>query len=238
MLKKMYEKETYIDKPIWNNEFSYKQRISLWSVGKLYIPSLIQGNVTDLQQGSEICFEEVINKKLISCTGLKHFLQTTYHGIPVYIVDNHNHAFSFRLTQHVNLLTPEPVSLIHIDQHTDIKENKNIFSVGEDIETFVNEKTNVGNFITVAINSWIVKDVIQVRTDYALNELVNPLTRKPENHILDIDIDFRVDKEITENDIQIVRELITKAELVTIATSPYFIQQDKAIDIIKRLLSE
>ena len=85
--------------------------------------------------------------------------------------------------------------------------------------------------------TWIINEVSQIRTDYALRELVSPLTRKPVNYILDVDIDFRQDKEITEQDVHIVRELMKKAELVTIATSPYFIDQTKAIEIIKRILS-
>lgn len=58
------------------------------------------------------------------------------------------------------------------------------------------------------------------------------------NYIIDIDIDFRVDKEITEEEIGIIRELIQKAQLVTIATSPYFIDQNKAIIIIKKILAK
>ena len=232
----MYKNPTYLSKPIWNNAFSYDQRIALWSAGKLSIPSLIQGTVADLWQGSEICFEEVVDNKLVSCTGLKNFLQTTFHEVPVYIVDNHNHVLSFRLIQHINSLTRKPVNLIHVDQHSDIKPNENIFSEGN-IETFVNEKTNVGNFITAATNSWIIKDIIQVRTDYALKN-VQRLTSNVQRFILDLDIDFRQDKEATEADVKIIRKLMKQAELVTIATSPYFIDQARAITIIQKFLSE
>jgi hypothetical protein len=58
------------------------------------------------------------------------------------------------------------------------------------------------------------------------------------NYILDIDSDFRQDKEITPEDIQIIRRLISQAKLVTIATSPYFMDQKKAIEIIEKLLSD
>jgi len=57
------------------------------------------------------------------------------------------------------------------------------------------------------------------------------------NYIVDIDVDFRVDKEITQEEIHIIRELIKKAKAVTIATSPYFIDQDKAIEIIRKILA-
>jgi len=104
-----------------------------------------------------------------------------------------------------------------------------------EVEDFVNTQTNVGNFITAAINSWIINEVIQVRTDYALQNLqLSTFNLQP--LILDLDIDFRVDKEPTESDFEIIRNLITKAELVTIATSPYFIDQVRAIGIIKKIL--
>lgn len=244
----MYTSPTYITQPIWNNAFSYNERIALWSEGKLYIPSLIQDTVAELQQGSEICFEEVLNGKLVSCTWLKNFLQTTFHDTPVYIVDNHNHALSFR-HKHFNTSTFQRFNVLHIDQHSDIKPNSNVFLIPDlpagrqgswlpipKVEDFVNEKTNVGNFITAATNSWIVKDIIQIRTDYAL-EHFNISTLQHFNFILDIDIDFRQDKEMTVSDIAIIQELMKKAELVTIATSPYFMDQEKAIILVQKLFT-
>lgn len=227
----MYKKSEYITEPIGNNAFSYNERIALWSTGKIFIPSLIQGTVADLEMGSEICFEEVVNNEVRSHTWLKHFVQLTYEGTPVYIIDNHNHALSFRCQNLSDLWTFQPFNLVHIDQHSDSKDNENIFHGGGDIEQFVNEKTNVGNFITAAINSWIIKDVVQVRTDYALQNLWSY-----DNYILDIDADFRLDKELTENDSNSIRSLIQKAKLVTIATSPYFMDQQKAIEIVKEIL--
>jgi hypothetical protein len=250
----MYKVWIYITDPIWNNEFSYQERIALWSIdespaslGKIFVPSLIQGNLDDLKEGSEIVFEEVVNNKLISCTWLKHFIKASLFAkegegdswIPVYIVDNHNHALTFRNECRVNIGKSEHLIVVHIDQHADTKENNEELKIENwewnEIENFVNTKTNVGNFITAAINSWIIKKVIQIRTDYALQHL-NLSISQPLNTIVDIDIDFRVDKEVTQEDIDIIRRLIKQAKLVTIATSPYFIDQKRAIEIVKRIL--
>jgi len=57
--------------------------------------------------------------------------------------------------------------------------------------------------------------------------------------ILDIDIDFRhpdMNIEKYQETIDKTRELISKAKLVTIATSPFFIDQNLAIQITKELL--
>ena len=58
------------------------------------------------------------------------------------------------------------------------------------------------------------------------------------NYILDIDIDFweeKTDKEM-ESNFTIIRKIVDNICLITIATSQYFINQKKAIEIIKKLL--
>ena len=64
------------------------------------------------------------------------------------------------------------------------------------------------------------------------------------NYILDIDVDFwacpsdrREDKtqQEMESDFEIIRKLVDNACLITIATSPYFMEQKRAIEIIKLL---
>ena len=131
----MYKVWTYITEPIWNNEFHYDERIALWSLGKIFVPNIIQGNLNDLEEWSEIVFEEaeftesgnggIVDNKLISCTGLKNFIQTEYKGIPTYIFDNHNHALFFRYRYTKQFEETKPFVVIHIDQHADTKENKN-----------------------------------------------------------------------------------------------------------------
>jgi len=58
------------------------------------------------------------------------------------------------------------------------------------------------------------------------------------NYILDIDVDFWEDKsqQEMESDFEIIRKIVDNACLITIATSPYFIDQKKAIEIVKQLL--
>lgn len=85
-------------------------------------------------------------------------------------------------------------------------------------------------------------EVIQIRTEFALQQLhiSNLHSRKvDENHqanIVDIDVDFRDGRDDYEADFEIIRNLIAHAKLVTIATSPHFFDQQKAIELIKRLL--
>jgi len=224
-------------------------------MGKIFVPNLIQGNLDNLEEGSEIAFEEVIDNKLISCTWLKHFIQTEYKWIPTYILDNHNHALFFRYRHIKKLMSSfmskeeesadadggfKPFILLHIDQHADTKSNNVEFKIQnlEWMKDFVHTKTNVGNFISAAINNNIINEVIQIRSEHTLHTM-EKLDFQNYNYILDIDVDFwegKTDKEM-ESDFEIIRELVDNVCLITIATSPYFMDQKKAIQLIKELLN-
>lgn len=266
----MYKTWIYITDPVWNNEFSYQERIDLWSkgespasLGKIFVPKVIQWTVADLEEGSEIVFEEVSNGKLISCTGLKDFIETKYKWIPTYIFDNHNHALFFRYRHTKKLMTSltkeeslshtscgisadadggfKPFVLLHIDQHADTKENKNSFiathSSPQEVLNFTNYWCNVGNFLSSAKHAGIIDEIIQIRSEHALHNM-EKLDFQNYNYILDIDVDFWVDKSEQEiqSDFKIIKKLTDNVCLITIATSPYFINQKKAIEIIKKLL--
>lgn len=60
-----------------------------------------------------------------------------------------------------------------------------------------------------------------------------------DNLVLDIDLDFRAPEMSIEKyseTIEKTKNLISKSRVVTIATSPYFLDQYKAIKICKELL--
>lgn len=240
----MYQIWTYITDPVWNNEFHYDERIALWSQGKIFVTDLITWNIDDLEEWSEIVFEEVENWELVSCTGLKHFIQTAYKGIPTYIFDNHNHALFFRyrhVKQFENIGEAKSFVVIHIDQHADTKENKNSFTSTntspQEALGFTNYACNVGNFLTSAKDAGIIEKILQVRSEHALHNM-EKLDFQQYNYILDIDVDFWEDKsqQEMESDFEIIRKIVDNACLITIATSPYFIDQKKAIEIVKQLL--
>jgi glutaredoxin-related protein len=52
----------------------------------------ITGDISHVQVGNEIAFEEVEDGILKSCTGLRNFVQLSENTI---IFDNHNHALYF-----------------------------------------------------------------------------------------------------------------------------------------------
>ena len=180
--------------------------------------------------------------------GLKHFLCIEKSDFPpIFIFDNHNHAITFRY----NIVYDKWIkdtNLVHIDQHSDCWNNGNNLELnwdGNELEkvfSFCNEKCNVGNFIPPAIKSWIISNQIQIRSTTALKNLK---IERNQNFILDIDLDFClgwIDRSIVnEEAVKILKEKFDefwKSSLcTTIATSPYFLDQELAINILKELLN-
>lgn len=178
--------------------------------------------------------------------GLKNFLWIENKKLPpIFIFDNHNHALIFRYNIIYNK-NFKNIELIHIDQHSDCRENKNYLELNlkdnelEKVFKFWNVKCNVGNFIPPAIKSWIISNQTQIRSTTALQNLKS---QKKQNFILDIDLDFclewtnkdKIDKKALNILKDKFNEIWQHAIWITIATSPYFLDQESAIKIIKEL---
>lgn len=225
-----------------NNSFVFSE----YPEKSIYVAPLITGTIEDIKVGEEIVFQELNSKlEVIQCKWLQNFLKIKKENSNIYIFDNHNHALYFRYKESLKNNIQRGIKLIHIDQHTDMNENKNrIKNIDlKNIFEFTNEKCNVWNFIQPAIEEWLVWSIEQINTEYKLlNFDVScyfEWNEKSNNYILDIDIDFRdpnMSIEKKEETIQKTRKLIKHAKLVTIATSPYFINQEYAINIIKEIL--
>jgi hypothetical protein len=180
---------------------------------------------------------------------LKNFLWIEKSGFPpVFIFDNHNHSIVLRY----NIIYTQKIKnieLIHIDQHSDCWENKNHLELNwnenelEKVFKFWNEKCNVGNFIPPAIESWIISNQVQIRSTTALKNLK---INKNQNFILDIDLDFCldwIDRDKIDNEaVKLLKdkfdEIWKTALCITIATSPYFLDQELAIKIVEELLTK
>jgi hypothetical protein len=189
------------------------------------------------------------NWKIEYFHGLKNFLRIEKSDFPpIFIFDNHNHAPVFRYYCIKKSKSNSPI-LIHIDQHSDCWENKNHLNLNreenelEKVFKFWNEKCNVWNFIPPVIESEIISSQIQIRSTTALQNLK---IDKNQNFILDIDLDFCLNwidrKQIDKESIKLLKEIFIKfwkfALCITIATSPYFLNQEEAIKIVEELLTK
>lgn len=226
----MWKKWFWITEKKGNNAFSYERR---GEHPTIFVTPRKEGILDDLKVGKEIVFQEADEQGNIkSYKGLQYLLKIKDKNI--YIVDNHNHALYIWYHAYFQGQIQKWILLLHIDQHTDMNDNNIIIQNKNQDEIFkVTQKCTVGNFILPAVKEGLISEVIMLNTEDKVKEY--DILRWP--YILDIDIDFwhpkmGIDKwKINKK----VRELIGKASLVTIATSPYFMDQEKAIQIVKKL---
>ncbi|MEG1311371.1 MAG: UPF0489 family protein [Peptostreptococcaceae bacterium] len=223
----------YIDKPTGNNIFSYEER----SNKKIYVPKLIEGTLDDVMVGSEVVFNEIDEGEEIKARGLKNMINYNREGKDIYIFDNHNHALYFWIKSLKRDKFTKGCKLVHIDQHKDMREPENynldIENI-DDVFRYTNEVVNVGNFIQPALKYDIFSEVIIIDSSYGFELNIQG------EYVLDIDLDiFSKDMEYISLDLRInkIQELIKKAKLITIASSPFFIDQEYAIKVLKELFN-
>lgn len=229
----------FLKEKLGNNAFTYELR---WPNAQLRVPKLILGTTKDLKIWSKPAFSECDESwKVKEYLGLEYFIKLNNSSNPIYIFDNHNHALYFRYKElrnwDITKWKQDKIALIHIDQHSDLNQNTNTLPETnlDDIFNFVQTKCNVGNFIEPALKANLISHIDQIRSEYKLLNYQNI----HKNYILDIDLDFRAEemsiKQFDET-IKKTKNLILNAKVVTIATSPYFLPQEKAIQLLHILL--
>ena len=225
----------YINQPLGNNAFSYADRKNK----KIYVPPLIRGHLSDLSFGDQVVFSEIEDGIEINKSGLKNFVHLDVDGKEIFIFDNHNHAFFFWIYGWKQKKIKQSMRLVHIDQHTDMREPDDLF-LGElepelnldYVFNYTNYQLNVGNFIKPAIDIGLFSSVEMVNSSTSLE---NPL---PDNFVLDIDMDFFAPElDYINNHYRLakIQTYIEKTSFITLATSPFFIEQSRAIRFIRDL---
>lgn len=212
---------------IWNNKFCFNQV----ETPKIWIADTIDWTIEDLEIWDNTVFREMKNWKVVEYKWLKNFIHIKNEDQSIYIFDNHNHALKYWIDEYKQWNIPFWFDLIHIDQHTDM--NQCEFNL--DLDNPYLDVYNVWNFIQPAIKSWLINNVEQINTEYKLLHFQT----NENNLILDIDLDFRAPEMSIEkysDTIEKTKELISKSKVVTIATSPYFLNQELAIKVCKEIL--
>jgi len=222
-----------IDLAVGNNAFSYESR----KIKSIYVPALIKGTPQDLQVSKHISFSEVVDDSEYDLPGLKNFVHWEYQGKEYFIFDNHNHAFFFWAYALQKGLFKDGATLVHIDQHTDMRKPKKLINKDElkDLKRvfeYTNYELNVGNFIQPALNTGIFNKVDIIDSSYTFDNDYQTAI------VLDIDMDiFSKDMDYIKDDLKIskIKEFTKQASFITIASSPFFIDQNIVIEKIKEI---
>lgn len=230
----MYKTEFYLKNHTGNNAFAWQQR---GSSPQLYVPARIQSSLEATQLGEQVVFEDVDEHGVLQkCLGLKNFIESRWKGVPVVVVDNHNHVFYFWYEALERGLLKPGATLIHVDQHKDMRPAPEPY-VHRDLESafhYTNEVVNVGNYIKPAMEEGLIGEVQLVTGGMALED--RSFVERG-NKILNIDLDyFAPELEINFDKAKAFLEAhLENATLVTIATSPFFIDQWLALKVLKSL---
>ncbi len=107
---------------------------------------------------------------------------------------------------------------------------------------YTNYVYNVGNYIIPAEKEGIIGTTVQIRNEYNLLEYESGNFKKLETNnrsiILNLDLDF-FEPELDFIDVELKKKVILdiaeKADTITVATSPFFIDQKRAIDYFKNI---
>jgi hypothetical protein len=102
---------------------------------------------------------------------------------------------------------------------------------------YTNTVLNVGNFIPAVLNSGLASEMVFVGSEDAMDSF-DVETAEKQGIILDLDLDFfapELDYIPAEKKISFIRVLLKKASLVTVATSPFFIETDLALKYLHRI---
>ncbi len=222
-----------IAKAVGNNAFSFNAR----KQSEIFIPPLIDGTPEDLKIGQQIVFSELEDGTEKNFYGLKNFIHWQKEGREYFIFDNHNHAFFFWAYALQKKLIDFGETLVHVDQHTDMREplkwiSKKEFMDANEVFDYTNFKLNVGNFIQPAIKIGLFKSVEIIDSSVTFEKLFSGQI------VLDVDMDiFSAEMDYIPKSIKIakIRAYEKQAKLVTIATSPFFLDQQKAIQLIREI---
>ncbi len=249
----MYSKSFYITKPIWNNAFSYLGRKNK----QLFIPSLIEiSEFNEIELWEEIAFEDFdLDWKLSTNKWLKNFykiknknLENKWIMAPIYLFDNHNHAFYFWYKTRKEWIIWDNNILYHIDEHADTRDPEKYLLKPDSLDLskvfdFTNNILNVGNYIIPAQKEWIIWETIQIRNQtnleyYILSPSGGKYPKGDRGIILNLDLDFfREDLDYIDFKLKkkVILDIAKKASLITVSSSPFFINQGLAIKRFKEL---
>ncbi len=241
----MYNEWFYLTEAVWNNAFSYEKRNNK----KLYIPSLINAKIDDilLQNDKEkIAFEDFgFDDKLSTNYWLKNFYKIKWKNKDIYLFDNHNHAYFFWYLARKEWIIWDNNILIHIDEHADTRDNDKHLLKPDSFDLdkvfgFTNKVLNVGDYIIPAQEEGIIWDIVQIRNETNLNDYLENKDKYRDNIILNLDLDFfQPDIDYIDFDLKkkVVLDAAKNAKIITVATSPFFINQELAVKVFKDIFS-
>lgn len=189
--------------------------------------TLVQRDVLSVELSEDPVFQDDYG----AYPGLAQHQLLNVNGKPVYVFDNHNLALValHELKESSRHIHP----IVHIDAHRDDQVFKGNIDMGL-VE--VVEQSRISDFIDVAEKAGLVSKTMRAVSSDEFNNFTPPV----EPYILTVDIDIfgpegaHID---LETKVRVIAETWSGASAIICATSPGFIEQEFALDIIKIFLN-
>lgn len=220
-----------------NNAFSLSKKADR---NRLAITPLKVGGLEDLKLGDQVAFQDFEGDRWLECVGLESAILCLDYPVPIYIFDNHNHVF-YAWSEALKMgWFRSGATLVHMDEHFDASEPPNIAVDLDDVRDvwrYTNEVLQIATYIKPALHLGIFKECLS----YVESADFDMRNEGSSDIVLNLDIDvFHPDMSHIswQQKIDVLKHYLPRAKLISIATSPYFIDQQKAIELVKRLLTE
>ena len=230
----------------WNNSFNFSE----WK--KIFIPWIKIWNFEDLKFSEEIVFEDFEDWKIVKEVWFQNYLWILEkeNFPPIFICDNHNHVL-----ESWKFFKSEKTKMIHIDQHKDfadykkpVKNFRRDLRICDYIKYSIDEKWINEDFISLCenidfnkyfeenfFNHW--KNFWDCEKNFSL--FYEKFLKNSEKIILNVDLDIFVENQTMvdhEKIFELINFLKWKVDLISIASSPLFLEKEKVLKLIEKIL--
>jgi hypothetical protein len=224
---------------IGNNGFSFEKKPDR---PDLYVPAWKCGTVDDVTLGDKVVFQDFDGDQWVECAGLDAEILIEDFPIPLYLMDNHHHAFWAWCHALKKGSFENGASLVHVDAHYDDREPPD-FQVDihdiDDVSRYTDEVLQIATFIQPALHHGIFSDVKYYVESAEFDEELPPTISK--QVVMDVDLDVFCDEMSHvswSTKIEVLKHYLPQTKAMTFATSPFFIDQKKALQAFHRVLEE
>jgi len=246
-----YVPEKFLEVGQGNNAFSLPKKADR---KPLEITSLKIGSLNDLKVGQHVAFQDFEGEHWLECVGLESAILCLDYPIPIYVFDNHNHVF-YAWAEALKMdWFQKGATLVHMDEHFDdappptpsplagehpLQRLDNL----EDVWRYTNEVLQIATYIKPAMQTGIFKDCLNYveSKDFEARRDALQCVSIDDNVVINLDIDvFHPDMSHISwrQKIDVLKHYLPQTRLITIATSPHFIDQEKAIELVKKVVGE